>query len=162
MVEAKQVYYFMTRSTLKKLVVLLSQTHDRSLETGKQMGEAGGTSDFHDNFAFEQGQRDFSYLMGQVARMRDKIKNAVIIEPNTDTQSIGIGHEVTVRSMPTTETNVYTILGPSDSEPSIGWISCLTPVAQALMGRTTGDIVSLPTEEGFEENSILGFRPGNF
>jgi transcription elongation factor GreA len=157
-----EVYYLMTQRTFERLVSELPQADASSKEIGKAMGEAGGTSDHHDNFAYEQYARDYGEKMSIVIKLQDKIKSAQIIEPNTDTTAIGIGHEVTLQFIPDKDIYAYTILGPSDNDPKNGWISCLTPVAIAVLGRTNGDIIIYKTPDGIKKVEVLGFRPGNF
>jgi transcription elongation GreA/GreB family factor len=42
----------------------------------------------------------------------------------------------------------YTVLGAWDSDPTLGVISYLTPVAKTLMGKKVGDIIDLPSDTG--------------
>ena len=152
----------MTQKTFERLVLKLSQIETDSKQVGKAMGEAGGTSDHHDNFAYEQYARDYGAIMSQLGILQDKIKNAQIIVPNTNNEIIGIGHEVKLKFLLDIEICSYTILGPSDNDPTNGWISCLTPLATAILGKHTRDTIVYKTPGGTEKILILDFKPGNF
>ena len=49
---------------------------------------------------------------------------------------------------------VFSILGEWDSEPSLGILSCSTPLARALLDCREGDTVELPAEN--EEGTVEG------
>jgi len=45
------------------------------------------------------------------------------------------------------DTRVLGIVGPLDTDPEGGWINYQAPLGAALLGRATGDTVTLPGEE---------------
>lgn len=154
--------YYMTVPTRNRLESWLRDMSQKLSEAGSKIGETGGKSDYHDNFAFEQANRDYAELMGKYLRIQDRVKYANIIVPNNATDIIGIGHEVEMQSVTTHEVQTFTIVGPLDSNPDVGWVSFLTVVGRSLMGKTSGNILELLIDEGVDKNVIVDFRPGMF
>lgn len=77
--------------------------------------------------------------------MEDQIKKAEIIEINDDISLVHIGHTVKLLTM--NEHKTYTILGGSESNPSRGIISHLSPLGAALLGRKKGDRILIKDKE---------------
>lgn len=58
------------------------------------------------------------------------------------------GATVSVEDVDSGETREYTILGPDEADPAKGSISFLSPVGQALLGKETGDEVTIDIPRG--------------
>ena len=77
---------------------------------------------------------------------------AQLTEPTPGSQ-VQFGSRVTIRR-PDGSTRAYRIVGIDEADPKKGTLSYVSPLAQALMGKETGDAVAVgPTEE-----EIVGIR----
>jgi transcription elongation GreA/GreB family factor len=71
---------------------------------------------------------------------------------------VSIGTVVTLQDIETNQKETYTILGAWDSDPERHIISYQTAIGQALLGRTSGETVSLNTERGAKEFRIVSIE----
>jgi transcription elongation GreA/GreB family factor len=78
---------------------------------------------------------------------------------NTDTSRVSIGTIVTLRNAETNGEETYTILGAWDGDPDRHIISYQTAIGQALLGHEIGDAVSLNTEHGAAQFTIVSIQP---
>ena len=78
---------------------------------------------------------------------------------NADTSRVSIGTIVTLRGMETNTEETYTILGAWDGDPERHIISYQTAIGQALLGHKTSEAVSLNTEHGPAQFTIVSIQP---
>lgn len=135
----------MTLSSKERLQEELKKLKEKLIEAGKDVGTTDG--DWHDSATFDQIQREYNFIQTQVEIVEEKLKNAQIIKPNLNTDIVNIGHEIELSNGV-----IYTLLGPSDSDPKKGWISFETPIGQSLLCHKKGDKIG--------ENTIVDFRAG--
>ncbi len=69
--------------------------------------------------------------------------------------SIVLGTRVVVLDLLSRQRRSYRIVTPDASDPLKGHISPTTPVAQALLGRSPGDEVSVRTPGGIRRLQVL-------
>jgi hypothetical protein len=85
----------------------------------------------------------------EIDELRFKITHAVFIEDivnsYSDTSICGIGATIAITELSSMETDVYTILGSDEANPSFGVISYLSPIGASVMGKKIGDVVVLKT-----------------
>lgn len=53
---------------------------------------------------------------------------------------------------------VYRIVGPDEIDPAQGWISVDSPVARALLGKSCGDEIAVPTPNGVRTLRLAAVR----
>jgi transcription elongation GreA/GreB family factor len=78
---------------------------------------------------------------------------------NVDASRVSIGTIVTLRSVENSKEETYTILGAWDGDPDRHIISYQTAIGQALLGHKAGDVVSLNTEHGAAQFTIVSIQP---
>jgi transcription elongation GreA/GreB family factor len=71
---------------------------------------------------------------------------AQVVEPPTDTSEVRFGSTVTIEREDGRR-QTYRIVGEDEADPSLGTLSYVSPVAQALMGKQVGDVVQAGTAE---------------
>ncbi|HXG78616.1 MAG TPA: GreA/GreB family elongation factor, partial [Methyloceanibacter sp.] len=71
---------------------------------------------------------------------------AQVVEPPADTSEVRFGSTVTIEREDGRR-QTYRIVGEDEADPSLGTISYVSPVAQALMGKQVGDVVEAGTSE---------------
>jgi transcription elongation GreA/GreB family factor len=78
---------------------------------------------------------------------------------NVDTSRVSIGTIVTLREVETDKEETYTILGAWDGDPDRHIISYQTAIGQALLGHEAGETISLNTEHGSDQFTIVSIQP---
>ena len=91
--------------------------------------------------------------LGRSHFLRLALATTSIRKPKKNTGIVLLGSTVTLRVAEAERT--YRIVGPSESNPSQGRISHVSPLGAALMGHKIGDEIDLTTEHGVTRYTIL-------
>jgi transcription elongation factor GreA len=129
-------------------------------ENRKEIASARSYGDLSENFEFKAAKQMQSVLMRRKAELEQMLHNARGTSfENVDTSRVSIGTIVTLRAMETNKEETYTILGAWDGDPDRHIISYQTAIGQALLGHKAGDAVSLNTEHGAAQFTIVSIHP---
>ncbi len=129
-------------------------------ENTKEIALARSYGDLSENFEFKAAKQMQSVLMRRKAELEQMLENARGTSfKNVDTSRVSIGTTVTLRAMETNKEETYTILGAWDGDPDRHIISYQTAIGQALLGHKAGDAVSLNTEHGAAQFTIVSIQP---
>ena len=111
------------------------------IKTAREWGDLKENSEYHD------AKNDQAHLETKIARLREKITGAVIVQeaPAGAGGVVSFGSTVVVRDQDGVE-QTWRIVSSHDAAPREGRLSAESPVAVALLGRAPGDqaAVSLP------------------
>jgi transcription elongation factor GreB len=89
-----------------------------------------------------------------IQRIQQVLDSIIVAEPPADYGRVGFGASVRIRDHHGEE-EAYQIVGPDEAEPDQGRISSISPLAQALMNRRTGDTVRFSSPAGEQELTVL-------
>lgn len=105
----------------------------------RRLAELG---DFSENAAYQMAKGNLRRINSRITTLEERLKVAIPIEEGPDESGrIRIGSSVTLEWDGRTHT--FEILGSSETNPSRGRISYLSPLGAALMGRSAGDVVEV-------------------
>ena len=76
----------------------------------------------------------------------DRLRTAHLVPPPADFGVVAFGHRVTF-SRDDGRRQTFRIVGEDEADPRNGSISYVSPVAQALIGKATGDVVTTGDRE---------------
>lgn len=153
----------MTRETEKRLKIALAEVEEKAKMALKAVGEsAGPSSDWHDNFPFEQANRDFELYSSEVTMIKKQLENREIIKPRGEIAEVGVGNEVVIILNNEEKPEVFTLLGSADSFTKTGWLSCESPLGSSLIGKKVGEMIIFSVGEKVIKGKILEIRPGKF
>lgn len=111
--------------------------------------------DLSENSEYESAKDEQAFVEGRINTLESMIRFAQIIDTdNVDSDEISIGKTVTFVELPDDEEEEYTIVGKAEADPFSGKISNDSPIAQALIGKNVGDVVSIATPGGSMEVKI--------
>ncbi|WP_407856667.1 transcription elongation factor GreA [Enterococcus hailinensis] len=111
--------------------------------------------DLSENSEYESAKDEQAFVEGRINTLESMIRFAQIIDTdNVDSDEISIGKTVTFVELPGDEEEEYTIVGKAEADPFSGKISNDSPIAQALIGKSVGDVVSIATPGGSMEVKI--------
>ena len=113
------------------------------IKTAREWGDLKENSEYHD------AKNEQAHLETKIARLREKIAAAVVVEeaPAVAGGSVGLGSTVVVRDQEGAE-NTWRIVSSHDAAPAEGRLSAESPVAVALLGHSPGDKVSVSLPRG--------------
>ena len=100
--------------------------------------------DLSENSEYDAAKDEQAFVEGQIQNIETKIRYAEIIDSDAVAKDeVAIGKTVTVQEVGTTDKDVYHIVGAAGADIFSGRISNESPIAQALIGKKTGDIVTI-------------------
>jgi transcription elongation factor GreA len=119
------------------------------IKVAREWGDLKENSEYHD------AKNDQAHLETKIARLRERISAAVVVEEQTgESGTIGFGSTVVVRDQGGAERR-WSIVSSHDASPADGRISADSPVARALLGRRAGDEVAVALPRGESVLTVL-------
>lgn len=117
------------------------------LAFAKSLGDLSENAEYHDS-KDAQGKNE-----ARISQIEYILKNAIVIEVNTD-GTVGIGSKIALVKNDSSDQRSYQIVGNEEADFSAGKISFESPIGAAVMGKSTGDIVSVETPKGIIKYTI--------
>ena len=117
-------------------------------EIVERISEARSHGDLSENAEYDAARNEQAANEGEIAALDYKIKNAVILEENTDTSFVHIGSKVRVYDVEMEEEEVYEITGTTEANAMENKISNESPVGAALLKHKVGDVVKVNAPNG--------------
>ncbi len=117
-------------------------------EIVERIAEARSHGDLSENAEYDAARNEQAANEGEIADLDYRIKNAAILEENTDTSFVHIGSKVRVYDVEMEEEEVYEITGTTEADAMHGKISNDSPVGAALLKHKLGDVVKVVAPNG--------------
>ncbi|EJN93294.1 transcription elongation factor GreA [Streptococcus ratti] len=115
--------------------------------------------DLSENSEYEAAKDEQAFVEGQISSIETKIRYAEIVDSDAVAKNeVAIGKTVVVREVGTTDEDTYSIVGAAGADVFAGKISNESPIAQALIGKKTGDKVTIESPAGSYEVEIIKVR----
>ena len=132
------MYYFLPED-YKRLNDEITDINNRIAEVGKEMGESckEGAETFHDNFAYEDGERQ-QFMLSTRLRKLIGIRNNARITNSVNDRIVSIGKTITVIDDENVE-HVYKIASYLTFTNDDSSISYNCPLARILVGAKIGE-----------------------
>ena len=119
------------------------------IKTAREWGDLKENSEYHD------AKNEQAHLETKIARVREKIAAAVVVQDKPSAGgAVGFGSTVRVKSEDGAE-HTWRIVSSHDAAPAEGRLSADSPVAVALLGRGSGDSVSVALPRGKRKFTVL-------
>lgn len=132
--------YLFLQEDLDALEERIQELGARILAVGKEMGQSTqvGAESWHDNFDFEQGQRDHAMLSQRLTNLRYISLNAAVVIPE-DSDEVGIGRIVEIEDE-SGDVQIFKIASFMILRERGEAISYEAPLAQLLIGAKAGEV----------------------
>jgi len=114
----------------------------------KRILAAREDGDLKENAEYHIAKDDQAHLETRIKRLRQRLRNAVVVETDADQATLTFGRTARVLDEASGKVQTWTIVGPTEADLSQGRLSAESPVAQALLGRAAGDAVEVETPGG--------------
>lgn len=114
----------------------------------KEIGEARAQGDLKENAEYKAAKEHQHYLNVTLAKLQEALNRAVVFDPTTaSTAVVSFGTRVTLLNLDTNQNEVYTIMGPWESDPDKGIISYMSPRGNALLDKKPEEEFSFSINE---------------
>jgi len=117
-------------------------------ENSKEIGEAMAQGDLKENAEYKAAKEKQTQLNAMGTRLQDEIDRAQIFDPSSITVArVGFGNKVELTNTETGEKEIYTILGPWESDPDNRIISYMSPLGNSIMNAKVGETLTFEINE---------------
>ncbi len=115
----------------------------------RAIAEAREHGDLSENAEYHAARDRQSFIEGRVAELEDKLSRAEVIDTSKfKGKVIRFGATVTLADDETGEKTTYKIVGTDEADINSGLLSITSPLAKALITKSTGDEVEVSTPGG--------------
>jgi transcription elongation factor GreB len=123
----------------------------------KVVSWAAGNGDRSENGDYIYGKRRLRQIDSRLRFLMQRMDLAVIVDPASQQglDKVFFGAWVTLYSLKNDTEHTYRIVGKDELEPSLGYISWISPLARAMLGKQAGDTVKVTTPAGEEQYEII-------
>ena len=119
------------------------------------IGEARLHGDLSENAEYHAAKDRQGWIEGQIAEIEDKMARAQVIDVSKLSGSqIKFGATVSVIDEDTEEAARYQIVGEHEADVRRGRVSITSPIARAIIGKESGDVVEVNTPGGVKASEI--------
>jgi transcription elongation factor GreA len=124
------------------------------------IAEARAQGDITENAEYEAARERQSFIEGRIIELEGKLSNAQIIDPTLldDDDRVVFGSTVELTDTDSNETFTYQIVGEDEADLKLAKISYSSPMAKALIGKSSGDVAEVRTPGGVKEFEILDVK----
>ena len=119
------------------------------------IGEARLHGDLSENAEYHAAKDRQGWIEGQIAEIEDKMARAQVIDVSKlSGAQIKFGATVSVIDEDTEEMARYQIVGEHEAIVRDGKVSITSPIARAMIGKESGDVVEVTTPGGVKAYEI--------
>ena len=127
----------------------------------RAIAEARSHGDLSENAEYHAARERQSFVEGRIAELEEIVSSAEVIDPATlSGDQVKFGAQVRLIDEETDKEATYQIVGAYEADIKLGRISVSSPLAKSLIGKKTGDTVSVPAPGGDRSYEILGISYG--
>lgn len=148
-----------TREGINKLNEELRVLQDERLkDLSQRIAAASAEGDVSDNSEFEDLKEEYYYVEERIREVRDILARADILEEGSADGTIGLGSRITVKADDDDEEETWLLVNEEESSAMDLRISDESPVGLALLGKKSGDSVTITTPDGDLTYTILAVK----
>jgi transcription elongation factor GreA len=127
----------------------LEALKDERPRVAEQIRHAAADKDFRENAPLEAAREHQGHIEGRIRELEATIKGATIMQEKTSiTLRVGIGCTVGLFDLTSGEQLHYTLVSPSESNPTKGKLSIASPTGKALLDQEIGTVVEVTAPVG--------------
>ncbi len=141
---------YMSEEGYKKLLAELQYLENvRRPEVIQQIAEARDKGDLSENAEYDAAKEAQAMLESKIAQLKLQIADAKLIDESMiDTSTVQILTKVKLRNTKNNSVVTYTIVPESEADLKAGKISCNTPIAKGLLGKSAGETAEITIPSG--------------
>ena len=120
------------------------------------IAQAREFGDLSENAEYHEARKQQSFIEGRIIDLEDKVARAQVIDvAKLSGQKVMFGATVMLADCNTDEEVSYMIVGEYEADITKKLISVASPLARAVIGKTSGDIVEVSSPKGKKQYEIL-------
>lgn len=132
---------------------------NRRREVAQKIKEAREQGDLSENAEYDAAKDEQRDIELRIEELEKLLKNAEVVdEDEVDLNKISIGCMVKVYDIEFDEEMEFQIVGSTEANSLKNKISNESPVGQALLGRSVGEVVDVETQAGVIQYKVLDIQ----
>lgn len=141
---------YMSEEGFNKILNELKQLESVDLPRVRDaISEARAQGDLSENFEYHAAKREQGRLLGRIRFLSRILEHARVIDRNLlANETVGLLSKVEMTNLVTQAKMTYTIVSPHEADLRTAKMSIKSPIAQALLGKKVGDVVSVRVPAG--------------
>ncbi len=124
------------------------------------LAEARSHGDLSENADYDAAKHQQGFIEGRIIEVESKLSHAQIIDPaalEADGRCV-FGVSVELEDVESGDVVSYQIVGDDEADLKLGKISISSPMARALIGKSSGDVAEVQAPGGIREYEIREVR----
>lgn len=147
---------YVSRDGIEKMRSELAELNERRMKVAKAIEHARSLGDLSENAEYHSAKEEQAMLHARIADLEDKLTRAVVLEDqDIDTDKVYLGATVRVLNTKTNREISYMLVSPVEADMAHAKISVQSPVGQALLGKTVGEVAVAQVPAGELKLEIL-------
>lgn len=127
----------------------------RRKEVAESLEYARSLGDLSENAEYQEARDMQSAIEERIQYLEKTIKEAKIVDEKKKGDVIGLGSMVTIQKDKEKDKREYTIVGSDEANIHDRKLSYLSPLGEALMGKSKGDEFEFETPAGMQKCKVL-------
>lgn len=127
----------------------------RRKEIAESLEYARSLGDLSENAEYQEARDMQAAIEERIGYLEKTIKEAKIVSNTKRGDVVGLGSVVTIQKEKEKEGRLYTIVGSDEANIHEKKLSYLSPLGEALMGKTKGDEFQFETPAGKQKYKVL-------
>ena len=147
---------YMTQEGFDKLKKELAEAIAQRPVISAAIAEARDKGDLSENAEYEAAREAQGLLELQISKLQNLVANARgIDESQIGTEKVQMLNKVKVKNLNTNQIMNFTLVSEQEADFMSGKLAVNTPIGQALMGHSVGDVVDAKVPAGIIKFEIL-------
>lgn len=149
-------YAFLTQEKFDELKKELDHLKTvRRKEIAESLEYARSLGDLSENAEYQEARDLQAAIEERIGYLEKTIKEAKIVANDKRGDVVGLGSIVTIQKEKDKDSRTYTIVGSDEANIHDKKLSYLSPLGEALMGKTKGDEFQFETPTGKQKYKVL-------
>ena len=142
-----------------KLEAELAELVEAKKKVAEDIQTARGFGDLSENAEYDAAKAKEAEVYGNIHRIEQILRTANFVDDKAvSTDVVSLGNVVKVKDLEYDEIDEYTLVGFTEADPMKLFVSNESPIGEALMGASVGQIVEANTPGGKIRLEILAIR----
>ena len=124
--------------------------------TVERLSKARAMGDLSENSEYTAAKEELAFVEGRVKEIEEILKNAEVVENQTNGLEISLGSQITVEA--NGEKDMFTIVGEFEADPMAKKLSSTSPIGKALIGKKMNDTVIVEVPSGKITYKVLSIK----
>jgi transcription elongation factor GreA len=128
-------------------------------EMAERIKAARELGDLKENADYHIAKEDQAHLETKIKRLRERLRNAEVVEVDGGTDSFAFGRTAEVLDEGSGKVQTWTLVGSTEADLAQGRLSAESPIGRALRDRQVGESVEIETPKGkrtFKVRKLVG------